>query len=150
VDAVGQAGAPGTLVQGAPSRAPVRWMRWSQRFTGAAFVAPTVLVLGLVVVFPVADALWLSVTRPQGRRQVFAGLANYARLLHDHDVWSAFSNSVSFTAGSVLGHLALGLATALLLNQAIPFRQVFRVITLVPWMFAGVVVAMTWRWMLDP
>jgi len=93
------------------------------------------------------DAIWLSFT---GSRQTFVGLANYWRLIGDRDFWSALENSTLFTAGSVLGHLVLGLATAVLLNQAIPFRQLFRVITLVPWTLAAVVVAMTWRWMLDP
>jgi multiple sugar transport system permease protein len=127
-----------------PSR---RWPRW---LTGLAFVAPAFLVLGAVVAFPMVDTVWLSFMETRGKDQtVFVGLANYWRLLQDADFWSAFRNSVTFTTGSVLGHVLLGLAVALLLNQRIPFRPVFRVISLVPWMFAAVVVAMTWRWMLD-
>jgi len=145
-DATGVPGQPGdsrtrSIV---PSR---RWPRW---LTGLAFVAPAFLVLGAVVAFPMVDTVWLSFMETRGKDQtVFVGLANYWRLLQDADFWSAFRNSVTFTTGSVLGHILLGLAVALLLNQRIPFRPVFRVISLVPWMFAAVVVAMTWRWMLD-
>jgi len=115
-----------------------------------AFVAPSFLVLGTVVAFPVCNTLWLSVMESRGKAGVvFVGLANYTRLLHDPEFWAAFQNSTTFTIGSVLGHLVLGLLTALLLNQRIPFRPLFRIISLVPWMFAAVVVAMTWRWMLD-
>jgi multiple sugar transport system permease protein len=130
---------------GARARRP--WPRW---VVGMAFVAPSFLVLGTVVAFPVCNTLWLSVMESRGKAGLtFVGLANYARLLHDPEFWAAFQNSTTFTLGSVLGHLVLGLLTALLLNQRIPFRPLFRVISLVPWMFAAVVVAMTWRWMLD-
>jgi len=129
------------------SRARVRrWPRWA---VGMAFVAPSFLVLGTVVAFPVANTIWLSFMKTQGKTTTFVGLANYSRLFQDPDFWSAFHNSVTFTLGSVAGHILLGLAVALLLHQRIPFRPVFRVISLVPWMFAAVVVAMTWRWMLD-
>ena len=124
-----------------------RWPRW---LVGFAFVAPSLLVLGTVIAFPVMDTLRLSLMETRSKDQtVFVGLANYARLIQDAEFWSAFKNSISFTIGSVLGHILLGLAVALLLNQRIPFRPVFRIISLVPWMFAPVVVAMTWRWMLD-
>jgi len=135
-------GGPGTL---AVARRP--WPRW---LVGMAFVAPSFLVLGTVVAFPVCNTLWLSLMETRGKAgMAFVGLANYARLLHDPEFWAAFQNSTTFTIGSVLGHLVLGLLTALLLNQRIPFRPLFRIISLVPWMFAAVVVAMTWRWMLD-
>jgi multiple sugar transport system permease protein len=144
-------GTPGTSRPGVPRRrAARRSRRWPRWLVGLAFVAPSLLVLGVVIAFPVVDTVWLSLMETRGKdRTVFVGLANYGRLLQDADFWSAFRNSISFTAGSVLGHILLGLAVALLLNQRIPFRPVFRVISLVPWMFAPVVVAMTWRWMLD-
>jgi multiple sugar transport system permease protein len=82
-------------------------------------------------------------------KTVFVGLENYVRLAQDPDFWWACRNSVFFTVGSVAGHILLGLGVALLLNQRIPFRPLFRIVSLVPWMFAAVVVAMTWRWLLD-
>lgn len=129
---------------------PVPKRRWPRWLVGFAFVAPSLLVLGIVIAFPVLDTVRLSFMETRGKGQtVFVGLANYWRLLQDAEFWSAFQNSVTFTAGSVAGHILLGLGTALLLNQRIPFRPVFRIVSLVPWMFAAVVVAMTWRWMLD-
>ncbi len=130
--------------------ASLRSRRWPRWLVGLAFVAPSLLVLGMVIAFPVVDTVWLSLMETRGKNQtVFVGLANYVRLLQDAGFWAAFQNSVAFTLGSVAGHLLLGLAVALLMNQRISFRPVFRVISLVPWMFAPVVVAMTWRWMLD-
>lgn len=144
-------GEPGLMLDGRSRPHVYLWpRRWPRRLTGLAFVGPTIVVLGAVIAFPAADAVWLSFTGSRGQEQIFVGIANYARLIGDPDFWLALKNSAFFTTGSVLGHLAIGLATALLLNQAIPFRQLFRVITLAPWTLAAVVVAMTWRWMLDP
>ncbi len=144
-------GTPGVVLEKRFRPAAIfRRGRWPRRYTGLAFVAPTLVVLGAVVAFPVADAVWLSFTKTRGQTQTFVGLANYARLIGDSDFWLALKNATLFTTGSVFGHLAVGLATAVLLNQIIPFRQLFRIITLVPWTLAAVVVAMTWRWMLDP
>jgi len=125
--------------------------RWLRGWEGPAFVAPAILVLAIVVVFPVGEALRLSLTSGQAAgRSTFVGLGNYQRLLANSAFWSAFRNSTMFTVSGVLGHLLLGLGTALLLNQCIRWRTPLRVVSLVPWMFSAVVVAITWRWMLDP
>jgi multiple sugar transport system permease protein len=124
-----------------------QWPKW---LVGLAFVAPAIVVLATVVAFPMVSTVWLSFMKTVGRdKMVFVGLANYVRLVSDPDFWWSFRNSLFFTAGSVAGHILLGLGVALLLNHRIPFRPLFRIISLVPWMFAAVVVAMTWRWLLD-
>jgi multiple sugar transport system permease protein len=122
-------GYPGDL----RSSLPAPWRRWPRWLVGLAFVAPSLLVLGTVIAFPVLDTVRLSFMETRGKGQtVFVGLANYWRLLQDAEFWAAFGNSVTFTVGSVAGHILLGLGTALLLNQRIPFRPVFRIISLVP------------------
>jgi multiple sugar transport system permease protein len=139
-----------TNIRGAFPASFRRFRRWVGEWQGVAFVAPAILVLGIVVLFPVSEALWLSLTSGQGAGgSTFVGLGNYQRLLADPAFWSAFRNSMVFTVSGVLGHLLLGLGTALLLNQRIRWRTPLRVVSLVPWMFSAVVVAITWRWMLD-
>ncbi|MFI5341425.1 MAG: carbohydrate ABC transporter permease [Candidatus Methylomirabilales bacterium] len=126
------------------------WSRGVPGWEGIVFVAPAVLVLAAVVAFPVADVLVLSLYKTVSRtRSIFVGLGNYQRLWADPGFWSALRNSIAFTAGSVLGHVIIGLGFALVLNGIRRGRTLFRVVSLVPWMFSAVVVAITWRWMLD-
>ncbi len=117
---------------------------------GYAFVMPAILVIAAVVAFPIGNVIALSFHRTLSRTEsVFVGLQNYQRILGDTAFWSAFGNSAIFTVGSVLGHLILGIGIAVLLNSVRRGRTLFRVVALVPWMLSAVVVAITWRWMLD-
>ncbi len=145
------AGTPRTApLEGPRPRRAVPSRLWPKWLVGLAFVMPAFVVLAAVVVFPMTSTVWLSFMKTVGRDgTVFVGLGNYTRLVQDPDFWWSFRNSMFFTLGSVAGHIVLGLGVALLLNHRIPFRPLFRIISLVPWMFAAVVVAMTWRWLLD-
>ena len=115
---------------------------------GYWFVAPATLVLLLVLVVPVIHVLYESfVWTTSSRVRVAPSLRNYAALVEDEVVRVAAANTVTFTVVSVLGHLVIGLAVALLLNQEIRGRAVFRNLALLPWMLPPAVVATGWAWL---
>jgi multiple sugar transport system permease protein len=115
---------------------------------GYWFVAPATLVLLLVLVVPVVHVLYESfVWTTSSRVRVAPSLRNYAALAEDEVVRVAAANTVTFTVVSVLGHLVIGLAVALLLNQEIRGRAVFRNLALLPWMLPPAVVATGWAWL---
>ena len=116
--------------------------------TGYWFVAPATAVLLLVLVLPVVHVLYESfVWTSSSRTRVAPSLRNYAFLAEDEIVRTAVANTVTFTVVSVLGHLAIGLGVALLLNQRIRGRAVFRNLALLPWMLPPAVVATGWAWL---
>lgn len=115
---------------------------------GYWFVAPATLVLLLVLVVPVVHVLYESfVWTTSSRVRIVPSVRNYAALAEDETVRTAASNTVTFTVVSVLGHLALGLGVALLLNQEIRGRAAFRNLALLPWMLPPAVVATGWAWL---
>jgi multiple sugar transport system permease protein len=115
---------------------------------GYWFVAPATAVLLLVLVLPVVHVLYESfVWTSSSRTRVAPSLRNYAFLAEDEIVRTAVANTVTFTVVSVLGHLAIGLGVALLLNQRIRGRAVFRNLALLPWMLPPAVVATGWAWL---
>ena len=115
---------------------------------GYWFVAPATVVLLLVLVVPVVHVLYESfVWTTSSRVRVAPSLRNYAALVEDEVVRVAAANTVTFTVVSVLGHLVIGLAVALLLNQQIRGRAVFRNLALLPWMLPPAVVATGWAWL---
>jgi multiple sugar transport system permease protein len=79
----------------------------------------------------------------------FAGLANYARIFSDEFFWVALQNTVTWTVGSVVPQLVLGMILALLLNEQFPLRGLYRAVALSPWAVSAVVGAMIWAWMLN-
>lgn len=115
---------------------------------GYGFILPALLVLAAVVVGPLVTAVAESFSVSARRGGAAApGLDNYGRLFADGAFATALANTVTFTVGSVLPHFALGLAAALLLNVELKGRVLFRVIALIPWTIAPVVVGVLWRWM---
>ena len=93
----------------------------SERALGVAMLAPMALVLLLVVAYPLADSLWLSLHRvnlanpEQG--QPFVGLGNYLHAFRQAAFWHAIHRTLYFTLLSVALQLALGLVFAVLLNE---------------------------------
>ena len=105
-------------------------------------------MLVAVLVLPVLHVLYESFvwTSPQ-RARVFPTLRNYAALVGDEIVATAARNTAVFTVVSVAGHLVLGLGAALLLNERIRGRAMFRNLALLPWMLPPLVVATGWAWL---
>ena len=115
-------------------------------------VAPAVVVLGGVAVYPILAAVWLSLQRfiLVFRERRFIGLDNYAFLLSDARFWSALGNTAYFTLVAVAVELLLAVPLALLLNRAFPGRGVLRASALIPWAIPTVVSARLWAWMFNP
>ncbi len=119
-----------------------------RRAVGFWFVAPATLVLLVVLIFPVIHVFYESFVRTtESRQQVFPTLRNYNALFSDETFQMAAGNTLTFTVVSVLGHLLIGLGVALLLNQQIRGRALFRNLALLPWMLPPAVVATGWAWL---
>jgi multiple sugar transport system permease protein len=79
----------------------------------------------------------------------FVGLANYVDLLtHGGGLWN-IQTSIIFVLGSLALTMPLGIGLALLLNQHIRFRTVFRTILIVPWIVSQLVTGLLWMWLYD-
>jgi multiple sugar transport system permease protein len=118
---------------------------------GYSLLTPLILVLFLLLAYPIGMALWITLQdKTIGMPGRFIGLANYRELLvNDPFFWQVVRNGFLFTIGSVALKLLVGMVMALVLNQPIVFRGLFRGLLLMPWVAPTVVSALSWRWMLD-
>ncbi len=134
-------------VSQASTLAPVTTARPSQRGllgpTGERrlFLLPAVLVALVVVIFPTLFGLYVSFTDwqlndPTGRQ--FNGLENFRQIAGDGRFWNALRNNFIFVGIGVPLQYAIALGLALLLNQEIRGRRLFRVIFLLPFMMSPV------------
>jgi multiple sugar transport system permease protein len=130
-------------------------------------VAPAVLILAGVALYPTLAAIWMSLHRMivvfHDRR--FVGLENYAFMWKDARFWSALWNTVYFSFVAVAIELALGMGFALLLDdpgKSHPSgysaaagdvrstgRALLRAAILIPWAIPTVVSAKMWAWLLN-
>ncbi len=115
---------------------------------GYLMVAPTVIGVLILNIYPLLKSCYLSFTQSTGFGHAhFIGLANYVRMIHDPDVWQALVNTLIYTAVSVVVGVFLSLVVAVLLNQHIRGRSIYRTIYFLPVVSAPAAVAMVWRWL---
>ena len=120
----------------------------SERRTARFMLAPALVVLFGVGLYPTLASIWLSFHRLilVFQEQRFVGMGNYAFLARDARFWSALGHTVYFTFVSVSAELVLGLAFALLINARPPAKSLLRAAVLVPWAVPTVISAKIWTW----
>jgi multiple sugar transport system permease protein len=115
------------------------------------FVAPSLVPLVLFLIVPMVTSIGLSfldwnLLDPP----TWTGLGNYQKLLHD----SQFHQALLHTGYFVAGYLPLvffgGLAIALALHQKLKGVAWIRTIYFLPVVTSWVVVALVWKWLLNP
>jgi multiple sugar transport system permease protein len=132
-----------------PARAAVRRRNYARRYR--LFILPAGLVVGAVIVFPWLFTLFMSVQDYHAGGQMrFAGLANYARLLHDERLLWAILRTLYFTAMAVFFPTVLGVVAAVCFNERFPLRGLARTVFILPMMATPVAVALVWTMMFHP
>ena len=135
----------------------------SKTRTAWTFLAPMLLVLALVAVWPLGRTIWFSfpdanindidAARFVGLENYFGEYGLFANPNHTDGFWNSdwglsILNTLKFSLVSVTLETALGLAVALLLNQEFKGRAWVRAAVLVPWAIPTIVSAKMWGWML--
>jgi multiple sugar transport system permease protein len=146
------AGAQATVTAASARRhSPMRVIFGRDWKVALPFIAPLVIIMTGLILWPFANAVWISFTVRNIRRvDQFVGLQNYVRLFSDTDYISAVQNTILFTVVSVALKTVVGMTIALLLNSRIPFRTILTGLMLLPWIVPEVVTAMAWRSIYDP
>ncbi len=112
-----------------------------------ALMSPVIIYLLAVMVVPFGWALYLSFTnKVVGAPAVFHGLTNYIELFRDSLFWKAVWNTAVFTLVAVIAKTVFGMVMALVLNEKIVFRNLFRVLLFLPWTIPTIVSVFTWQW----
>jgi multiple sugar transport system permease protein len=115
------------------------------------FVAPALVVVGAVIIFPWLFTVWMSAFDWKiGSVAHFVGFDNYAGLAKNQRFLEAILHTFYFTALAVVVPLFLGLVAALIFHREFPFRGVLRGIFTMPMMATPVAVALVWTMMFHP
>jgi multiple sugar transport system permease protein len=142
--------------QPAPSAAQGRRRPFGVRsLTPYGYISPTLLLIFVLMVIPIAMVVSYSFQDNVivQKNPVFAGLANYTKVLTDPVFLTAIKNTLIFITVSTIAHLVLGLTFAMMLNTRLlsgVTKGIFRIVYILPWLFTIAVVAVIWRLMLDP
>ncbi len=123
----------------------------SRRWLPVLFLAPGALLTLVCVLLPVLYAVQLSFYRLESfiGRPAWVGVGNYAQLFQEARFWNALANGFVYSLATIVLQVALGIVIALLLNEVFPGRALLQGLTVIPYVLPTVVVALTWRWLLD-
>jgi multiple sugar transport system permease protein len=116
----------------------------------ALFLGPMAVLVGGLVLVPIARSVVTSTTERHGQDSVFVGLDNYIALASDEQFRTGVVNSFVFTAYAEVFKVVLGLSAALLLHHRRRGRAALAGLLLLPWVVPTVVTAFSWRALLDP
>jgi multiple sugar transport system permease protein len=126
---------------------------FDRRLWAYALVIPSLFLVGVVVIYPVASGIQLSFTEYRLNRpdlgQPFIGLQHYWRLLSDPIFRTAAVNTSVYVFLGVASQLVLGMCAAVLLNRKFRGRAVARMLVMLPWFLPPIVTAHMWSLMLD-
>jgi multiple sugar transport system permease protein len=127
----------------------------ARRLVPYGYLSPTILLITVLMVVPIVMVIGYSFRDNVivQKNSVFAGFANYAKVLTDADFLAAVENTAVFISVSTVAHLVLGLAFAMMLNSQLLSgitKAIFRIVYILPWLFTIAVIAVIWRLLLDP
>lgn len=124
---------------------------------GVTLILPTVLVVGLLVVFPLLWNIALSFqdARLLNIRDVSivgfeATMKNYQTVVGARDFWPVLWTTFAYTIGGTIASILMGLWAALALRKAFRGRTIVRAFVLFPYVVPVIAAAFVWKIMLNP
>ena len=113
-------------------------------------IAPTLIVLFAVQVYPALYTVWLSFQERNPTGWEFVGSRNFDRLFN----MSLFSESVGHTIIFLAGYVSLtmiaGFFIALLLNKNVRLSGLYITLLFIPWTIAQIIAGMVFRLLVVP
>ena len=138
-----------------PRRGAVAWPTIPDRVQESilAYLCLAPWIIGFVVFTagPMLVSFGLSFTvTDMLTRTKFVGLANFREMLADPLVAKSLKVTAGYALGSIPLQIILSMGIALLLNQSIPGRSLWRTLYYLPSVVSGVGVAILWSWIFNP
>ena len=118
------------------------------RTLARVMIAPSVAVLLVWMIVPLALTLWFSfqnynILRPE--RQSFAGFDNFYYVYTDPAFWQSISNTLIIVLGVLAITVVFGTLLALLLDQPIFGQGIVRILVISPFFVMPPVAAVLWK-----
>ncbi len=116
------------------------------------YVMPALVVMGLIVVWPFLYNVVISFSNmnlTHFKNWRIIGLHNYWSVLSDGMFWYFFFKTVLWTVLNLIFHVGIGVFLALIINEDIKAKSIFRTLLILPWAVPQYITALTWRGMFN-
>jgi len=113
---------------------------------GYLFTLPYLVFFAVFVAYPAGFAVFLAfhnwnIVRPE---KPFVGFANFERLFRDELFWRALYNTGVFLVVHIPLQIVVALLLAVVLNQQLVARGLFRVSFFLPYVTSGAIISLVW------
>ncbi len=118
--------------------------------TAWLFMAPSILIIGAFMLWPLLQSAYLSFTeynRIQPARWV--GARNYVELVQDEQVWNALGNTAIYAVVVTPVTVFLALLFAIFLNRPMVGRNFVRTAIFMPFIVSMAIISFAWSFLLD-
>lgn len=126
----------------------------SDRAIAWIFVAPTIIILLAINIFPLIWTIYLSFTNYRVNRPnkdvEFIGLRNYERILTDSDTWLTMQATAHFLVWTIVLQVLIGFSLAYLINKKFKGNDMWTTIIVLPMMLSPAVVGNFWTFLYQP
>ncbi len=141
-------------VRSTPVKLARRVKGLSDRMVAWLFIAPTIILLLAINIFPLIWAIGLSFTNYRANRPnepvENVGIRNYERILTDPDIWVAMQTTAHFVFWTIALQTLIGFSLAYLIDRKFRGHAFWTTIILVPMMLSPAVVGNFWRFLYEP
>lgn len=135
-----------------PEQKKIKWLTWKQRriISAYLFMSPAMVLLAIFLMLPLIAVIFLSFLEYDLSTIHWIGLNNYINAFHDEVFLKSIRNTIFYACTNIPGQMILGLILALILNEKIRARGLYRTTYYFPVVTSMVVVAMVWLWIYEP
>lgn len=103
------------------------------------------LLLPIIAVAFLSFFNWTLIGQP-----TFIGLKNYATMFGSSSFWHSLVVTLYYVVLNIPLQTVFALLLAVLLNQNLPGRGIFRTLLVVPWLATPAAMGLVWQWIFDP
>jgi N-acetylglucosamine transport system permease protein len=116
------------------------------------FLAPSLLLYFVFVLFPYARAMYISLTNWRGlsRPPEFVGLENFRTLWNDANFWNALGNNAFHIIVLPIFTLCIALFFGFVLTQGVPLSKFYRITFFFPQVMSVVAIGVLWSFIYHP
>ena len=125
--------------------------KWRQDLSGWAIMLPSLILFAFFVWVPLMESVKLSFYSTKGFTPVeFVGFENYTKVFKDPVFMKALGNTFKYIFWSIAIGFLVPIIMAILLNEVVYFKSLFRVGMYFPNVVPGVATVMMWSLIMTP
>lgn len=116
-----------------------------------SFIAPNFIGFAVFTLIPIVFAFLLAFMNWDGSNAIeWAGLSNFKQLASDTYFLAALKNTIIYCLGTVPLTMVMSLALAIILNQKVIGRGIFRTLSFFPYVASLVAITSVWKMLFHP